>query len=396
MATPERIRNAGPQYLTLQKTLTESKWAVTELPIITQRVQNIEQRYKATQDNIAKFDKRSEKQHDRLGKLTHNSVKRAWFKTTGKLEEKIKEEEKEFMKQYELTQAAKAKGIEQESELNDARQFKQQCQDAKQKYDAAKKDLDALMEELFAGPTPAYPTEDVIEQNLVAKRQKLGDLTILSKRQTYILNALRKADACLLAGLQSLQSALQVNTIDMFTRSDFATMMAHSALAEARDLAARAQFIIQEVRRLDPNVPHLGDIHVEQDAFIFNMMFNNIFTDLRVQQIIQTSSAKLQTAAGIMEQQVLPVTLSLASAADANVKNCTKEVMRLENDMWRERVRIVSEVIGVDMPQSSVDAGVRATTPLPPPPPPPEEDDDLASDEAPPPYTALSKSEVRS
>jgi hypothetical protein len=395
MATPERIRNAGPQYLTLQKTLTESKWAVTELPIITQRVQNIEQRYKSTQDNIAKFDKRSEKQHDRLGKLTHNSVKRAWFKTTGKLEEKIKEEEKEFMRQYELTQAAKAKGIEQESELNDARQLKQQCLDAKQKYDAAKKDLDALMEELFAGPTPAYPTEDVIEQNLVARRQKLGDLTILSKRQTYILNALRKAHDCLLAGLQSLQNALQVNTIDMFTRNDFATMMAHSALAEARDLAARAQFIIQEVRRLDPNVPHLGDIHVEQDAFIFNMMFNNIFTDLRVQQIIQTSFAKLQTAAAVMEQQVLPVTLNLATAADANVKNCTKEVRRLENDMWRERVRIVSEVIGVDMPQSSVDAGVRATTPQPPPPPPADDDDDLESDEAPPPYTALPKPEVR-
>jgi hypothetical protein len=395
MATPERIRNAGPQYLTLQKTLTESKWAVTELPIITQRVQNIEQRYKSTQDNISKFDKRSEKQHDRLGKLTHNSVKRAWFKTTGKLEEKIKEEEKEFMRQYELTQAAKAKGIEQESELNDARQLKQQCLDAKQKYDAAKKDLDALMEELFAGPTPAYPTEDVIEQNLVARRQKLGDLTILSKRQTYILNALRKAHDCLLAGLQSLQNALQVNTIDMFTRNDFATMMAHSALAEARDLAARAQFIIQEVRRLDPNVPHLGDIHVEQDAFIFNMMFNNIFTDLRVQQIIQTSSAKLQTAVAVMEQQVLPVTLNLATAADANVKNCTKEVRRLENDMWRERVRIVSEVIGVDMPQSSVDAGVRATTPQPPPPPPADDDDDLESDEAPPPYTALPKPEVR-
>jgi hypothetical protein len=63
--------------------------------------------------------------------------------------------------------------------------------------------------------------------------------------------------------------------------------------------------------------------------------------------------------------------------------------------MWRERVRIVSEVIGVDMPQSSVDAGVRATTPQPPPPPPADDDDDLESDEAPPPYTALPKPEVR-
>jgi len=96
------------------------------------------------------------------------------------------------------------------------------------------------------------------------------------------------------------------------------------------------------------------------------------------------------------------VTLNLASAADANVKDCTRDVRRLENDMWRERVRIMSEVIGVDMPQTSVDAGLRATTPVPPPsagddlPPPADDDDDLERDEAPPPYTALPKPKVRS
>jgi predicted nucleic acid-binding Zn-ribbon protein len=118
MATCETIRNAGPKYLSLQKTLTEWKWAVAEHPAIAERVQNFDQRYKAMRADIANLDKRSKDQHDRLGKLTDNSVKRDWFKTTGKLGEKIKEKEKEFMKQDELVQSAKAVGIELESELN--------------------------------------------------------------------------------------------------------------------------------------------------------------------------------------------------------------------------------------------------------------------------------------
>ena len=394
MTTAETIRGAGPKYLSLQEQLTEAEWAVAELPIITKRLQNVEERHKQAQDNITKFDKRTKDQHDRLGKLTHNSVKRAWFKTTGKLEEKIQEEEKEFLKQYELVQAAKAKGVELEAELKEARKFKQQCVDAKRTHERAKAELDALMEELFAGPTPAYPSEDAIEQNLLATRQRLADVTILSKRQQYILNALQKARQCLLAALQALGRALQVNTIDMFTRSDFATWMAHSALAEARDLAARADFLIQEVRRLDPNVPHLGDLHVEQDAFVFNMMFNNIFTDLRVQQIIQQSLAKLQQATRVMEQQVLPVTVNLAGAAQAEVDNCQTKVRQLEKDMWEERVRIVSEVISIDVPRESVDAGLRA--PGPPPPIDASRDSDLEDDEAPPPYTAPANPTVRS
>jgi hypothetical protein len=47
-----------------------------------------------------------------------------------------------------------------------------------------------------------------------------------------------------------------------FSRGGYADWMVHSSLAQARDLAARAQYLVTEVRRVEPNVPHLGDTHI--------------------------------------------------------------------------------------------------------------------------------------
>lgn len=252
MTTPEAIREAGPKYLALEKTVSESEWAVSALPQISKRLQAAEASAKTTRDNIRKFDKRSKDQLGRLQNLKHSSVKRAWYRTTGKLEERIEEEEKVWLKEYELVQAAKARGEEQDKEVEEAKRLHDQTVQAKNIYERAKKDLSTLLEQLFAGPTPSYPSEDAIEQSLVTKRQQLDDINVLAKRQQYITNSLERALQCLTGALQALQSSLQINTFDLFSHGGYADWMVHSALAQARDLSARAQFLVTEVRRIDP------------------------------------------------------------------------------------------------------------------------------------------------
>src|SRR5271167_4276854 len=126
MASANAIHDAGPKYLALEKTVSESEWAVSALPQITKRLQNAEASAKTTRDNILKFDKRSKDQLERLQNLKHSSVKRAWYRTTGKLEERIEEEEKVWLKEYELVQGAKAKGEEQEKEVAEAKKLHDQ------------------------------------------------------------------------------------------------------------------------------------------------------------------------------------------------------------------------------------------------------------------------------
>ena len=398
MTTAQDIRDAGPRYLALQKALSESEWALATLPQITKRLQNAEASAKTTRDNIRKFDKRSKDQHERLQSLKHSSVKRAWYRTTGKLEEKIEEEEKYWLKEYELVQGAKARGEEQEKEVEDAKKLHHQCVESKNIYEQAQKDLNDLMEQLFAGPTPSFPSEDELEQSLISTRQRLVDVNVLAKRQQYIANSLQRALECLVGALQSLQSSLQMNTFDLFSRGGYADWMVHSALAQARDLAARAQFLVSEVRRIEPTTPHIGDIHIEQDNLVFNIIFDNIFTDLRVRQIIQESLVKIQRAAFTLQNQILPEVISTNQRAQTQIESCQTQVRRLEKAMWNERARIMHLVIdgdpSIQAAQLTNQSGSRSTARPPtvyePPPPPISpiyDPTETTNDEPPPPYT---------
>ena len=398
MTTAEDIRDAGPKYLALQKALSESEWALAALPQITKRLHSAEASAQATRDNVRKFDKRSKEQHERLQSLKHSSVKRAWYRTTGKLEERIQEEEKHWLKEYELVQGAKARGEEQEKEVGDAKKLYDQCVESKRIYEQAQKDLNNLMERLFDGPTPSFPSEDELEQSLVSTRQRLDDVNVLAKRQQYITNSLQRALECLVGALQALQSSLQMNTFDLFSRGGYADWMVHSALAQARDLAARAQFLVSEVRRIEPTTPHIGDIHIQQDNLVFNIIFDNIFTDLRVRQIIQESIFKVQRAVFTLQNEILPEVVNTNKRAQAQIGSCQTEVRRLEKAMWNERSRIMHLVIDQDPSvqeaqltgQFESRPSARAATVYEPPPPPISPIDDpleTTSDEPPPPYT---------
>jgi len=399
MTTAETIRNAGPQYLWLQKTLSESEWAVTALPQATKTLQATETAVKSTREKIRTFDQRSKNQLERLQGLKHHSVKRAWYKSTGKLDEKLEEEEKEWLRQYELVQGAKAKAEEQDKEVIEAKKIYDQCVEAKAAHEKAQKDLNELLERLFAGPTPSFPTEDEYEQSLAAARQRLDDVNILVKRQTFVANSLHRAHQCLLGALEALQSALQMNTYDMFSRGGYADWMVHSALAQARDLAARAQYLVSEVRRIEPTIPHLGDIRIEQDNLVFNVIFDNIFTDLRVRQMIQESFAKVQRATLTLQNTVLPQLQAQSQAVQARFENCQKEVRRFEQAMWNERSRIMTEIVGsgtlgTGREQSTSNRSEEPTVYEPPAPPVASDIsviDDVPNDEAPPPYSAVAR-----
>jgi hypothetical protein len=395
MTTQDAIKQAGPKYLALQNTLSQSEWALAGLPQITKRLQNAEAALKTTRENILKFDKRSKHQLEKFQNLQHHSVKRAWYRTTGKLEEKIQEEEKAWMKEFETVQSAKVRGEEQEKEVAEAKTLRDQAAEAKRVHEKAKKDLSNLLEQLFAGPTPSYPSEDEIEQSLVAARQQLDNISMLGKRQEYITKSLGRANQCLVAALQLLEASLQTNTFDLFVQGGYANWVIHSDLAQARDLAARAQFLVQEVRRIEPEIPHIGDIQIEQDNLVFNVIFDNIFTDFRVRQIIQDALAQVQRSAIILQQQVLPGVFSRNQAAQAQVESCQNEVRRLEKAMWNERSRIMTEIVqglgpqqqGRNAGQSSEQPQARYQAPVAPPPGSAEPEESV-DDEPPPPYSA--------
>jgi len=386
MATAETILHAGPQYLALQNTLSETSWAVVALPDVHRRLQEARAAAHQTQETIRSFDEKSKYQLSRFNNLKHNTVKKAWYRTQGKLEEKLKQEEIQWLKRYEEVQAAKARGQEQDAKVEELAGFHNSCKKVNTLHATAKRKLDGLLETLFSGPTPSFPTEDELEQNLALARQRLHEMKDIAKKQVRIVDELQAAEKCLIASIGQLQVALDMNTYDMFTHGAYADWATHSSLAQARDFSAKAQYYVAEVRRLDPSVPHLGDMRIEQDNFVFNLVFDNIFTELRVREIIQESFLKIDRAKRILEGVVLPEVTSKCRLLQAQETSQRTEVARLEKAHWNERIRIMTEIVGGDTvpmyytaPQEAPPAEIPAAV-IP---------DEENLNEPPPPYSAI-------
>jgi hypothetical protein len=208
--------------------------------------------------------------------------------------------------------------------------------------------LSALFDRLFDGPTPSFPSEDSIEESVTATRSQLNALHGQSARQAQVTSLLQKANDHLVGALQHLQASLSLNTYDMFSRGGMADMMVHSYLASARDLSARAQILLIEAQKLDPRIPHLGDLHIEQDNLVFQLVFDNIFTDLRMRQLIQQSFAKVSNATAVLQKHVLPAVVEKDKTLKAQVQSCRTQMRDLERKLWEERERLIVEVIGTE------------------------------------------------
>jgi hypothetical protein len=382
MTTIQTIRNAGPEYLSLTSIVDDTSWCGSALPQIHQKLQQAQAASDRTQAEIRAFDDKSKYQLSRFNKLKHNGVKKAWYRSTGKLEEKLREEEVQWLKRFEEVQAAKARGEEQDKEVQELRASYRRCREAKETHDRAKRDLEQLIERLFAGPTPHFPREDELEQNLALGKQRLLEGQRVLKRQEYIRDMLAVAQKCLAASMAELQTSLQMNMYDIFSSNAYADIAVHSSLARARDFASKAQFYVSEVRKVDRYVPQLGNLQIEQDNFVFNIIFDNIFTDLRVRQIISESYAKIDRANKILVTNVLPDVVNKFNLLQTQEVLLRTEVATLEKEHWDECVRIMSEVVGREVPR---------TYDAPPTAPPrsvvesiPEDEN---SDEPPPPYS---------
>jgi hypothetical protein len=148
----------------------------------------------------------------------------------------------------------------------------------------------------------------------------------------------------------------------MFTHSNMVNIMVHSRLAEARSCAAHAQLLVQEAHKLDPNIPHLGDMQIEQENLVFQIVFDNIFTDMRVRQIIQQSYFKVEHATAVVQHEVLPEVVHKNKSLQAQLQSTQTEMRNLEMALWKERERIINEANGFQSPShtSTFSPGVSA------------------------------------
>ncbi|CAF4325222.1 unnamed protein product, partial [Rotaria magnacalcarata] len=241
-----------------------------------------------------------------------------------------------------------------QEEVQSAEQHLKECQNAYEEYIKTKKELAALLDRLFSGATLSYPDEDAMEQQLQNEKEHLVTIQNYHRVITHAFELMQKAHQAFILCHRALDDALNMNTFDLFSDSSFADMAVSSYLAKARNASAQAQQFLNEARRLYPNMRHVGELHIKQDNLVFNILFDNIWTDMNMRKKIREASNRISSANAAVVSIVSELKQKLDQYTADRDKTRTN-ITRMATEHFKARINIVQNVIQPPPPYSAID-----------------------------------------
>jgi len=248
------------------------------------------------------------------------------------------------LREFEKCEEEQQRLVAVQEQIKSTQNHLHQCEIAYEEYVKTKRALDELFERFFAGVTPSYPDEDTMEENLKREKECLITLQNNHRNLTHIFQLLQKAHRTVIIARRALNDALGMNNIDLFSNSGFVDILVSSDLAKARNAANQAQQFINEASRLYPHMAHVGDLHIEQDNLIFNMLFDNIWTDLNMRKKIREAVDRISRADAVLGHMLLEIRQKL-DKCEADREQTSKNVKQLAEEHFSARIVIVRNII---------------------------------------------------
>jgi hypothetical protein len=353
MSLEQQIQTKSEEFHGLFSRLSDTKWSETALPEAQSRLETYQNRARLIQDKIDAFNVAADKEHKRLSHIKGHGVRHVWYKFRGKLEQRLDEQERIWLREFEKCKEEEKRFAVLQEEIYSAQKYLQQCQDAYEEYTKTKRTLNMLMEYFFSGATPTYPDEDTMEQNLKKEQERLIALQNDHYNLTQVFHLLQNAQQAVIVAGRELNDALNMNTFDLYSHSPFADIAESSHLAQARDASAQAEQLINEARYVYPNMPEIGDLNIKQENLVFNIMFDNIWTDMNMRQMICEASDRISHADAVLANILLEIKEKLEKCK-ADRDKTSNEVKRLAAEHFAARVAIVRNIIEPPPQYSSV------------------------------------------
>jgi chromosome segregation ATPase len=353
MSLEQQIEKESERFQALFSRLSDTQWSEAVVPEAESHLDACQSQARLTQNKINAFNAAADKEHKRLVDIKGHGVRHAWYKVRGKLEQRLDEQENTWLREFEKCKEEEQRLAVLKEEIYSAQKHLHQCQGAYEEYAKTKQALDGLLEHFFSGVTPSYPDEDAMEQNLKREEEHLTTLQNYHRVFTNVFHLLQKAHQAVTVSRRELDDALDMNSFDLFSHSSFADMAVSSHLAKARDASAQAQQFINEARRVYPNMPDIGELHIKQDNLVFNIMFDNIWTDMNMRQMIHEASNRISRADAVLVGILLGIKEKLEKC-EADRDKTSKDVKRLAAEHFSARVTIVQNIIEPPPPYSSV------------------------------------------
>ncbi|CAF2394836.1 unnamed protein product [Rotaria sp. Silwood2] len=352
MSLEQQIQQESERFYVLFGRLSDTQWSEAAMPEVKSHLTALQNQARLTKNTINKFNMTVDKEYKRLADLKGHGVRHVWYQVRGKLEQRLDEQEKTWLREFEKCKEEEQRLAVLQEQINSAEQHLHQCQSTYEEYAKTKKELDELLEYYFFGVTPSYPDEDAMEQKLQKEKEHLITLQNYHRIFMHTFELLQKANQALKVSLRALNDALNMNTFDLFSDSSFADMAVSSYLAKARNASAQAQQFVNEARRLYPSMPHTGDLHIKQDNLVFNVIFDNIWTDMSMRKKIREALDRISHADAVLANILLEMKQKL-NKCETDRDMTSKNVKRMAAEHFSARVAIVKNIIQPPPPYST-------------------------------------------
>ncbi|KFY45653.1 hypothetical protein V494_00851 [Pseudogymnoascus sp. VKM F-4513 (FW-928)] len=164
-------------------------------------------------------------------------------------------------------------------------------------YTQAQSELDSLYTSVFQGPTPDIPEEDQREAavNQASTEFNWAQGTVDKEKQ--VNNLLMGAMRFLNNAAQDVEDARSNAKMDAFGfDSIFMDIAEANALTRVRQNVGQAEMLVSQARSIEPLIGDIGDVVHAQHHFMSEVLFDNVFSDMKKYEEIKKSQASIMKA----------------------------------------------------------------------------------------------------
>ncbi|KAL6628186.1 hypothetical protein U3516DRAFT_582079 [Neocallimastix sp. 'constans'] len=269
-------------YVYLQDKLDRLEFASLQLEKQERLTEQVKEKLDNTYDRLSQITNKKKKEAAKLEQLKHLSIRSFFSKIKGTRSSELIKAEKVYQntcKQYE--QAKKAFDVNK-SLWDESKKELLECQTNNKNYNRYKNELEELLQEVFDGPTPNFPQEDALEQQVMKLFLNFTQLSQVIHQCELAKDNLRNAHMYLVNFFKGSQSVRDYASVwDLSSTSVIKIIKENekhdelTILSDAKDYVKQANEKIQHARVLLTNKTNLTSNKIERLEELFESIVDS-------------------------------------------------------------------------------------------------------------------------
>ncbi|MFW9930382.1 MAG: hypothetical protein ACFFD1_13380 [Candidatus Thorarchaeota archaeon] len=228
---------------------------------------------------------------DELKKITWTSIK---SRVSGKRDELLSKEEKEYFEAVNNEETAKKDFNEIMKRVNTAKKQLTEVQQLANRRLDLERDLVALLDKIYRGEA-GDQNENMLETEVQRIEDRKVPITTELNRLEVAGGHLINAKVHFNDGLERLGSAKGFSNWDTFMGGGFfVDSMKHSRVADARNSVQQGHYALERAYGVYPQLPRINRPNIQETSYFWDTIFDNFWSDMQAREKIQESYQSVQ------------------------------------------------------------------------------------------------------